>query len=162
LNSKRKILIAIIIGVIFMTLAISYSINDQRQLETFNEEYFESFNESFEGQITEVVNEYQVHTCMLYIDLTNATTEKYDVREATDNYYTVIRNNRAEVIEHVIYEHDGTTQSKNLIRANDYFIFDGQKDSAFLYRDNELIQKWKPLINDFELVTIRKKHKIEK
>ena len=99
---------------------------------------------------------------MLYIDLTNSTTEQYDIREGTDDYYVVIKDDRAEVIEHVIYEHDGTTESENLIRPNDYFIFDGQKDSTYLYRDSVLIQKWKPLINDFELVTIRKKHKIEK
>ena len=145
-----------------MALAIGYSIYDQRQLETLNQEYFDSFNESFEGQITEVVNEYNVHTCLLLIELTNSTTEQYDMREKTNDYYAVIKDDRAEVIEHVIYEHDGTTESENLIRPNDYFIFDGQKDSAFLYRDNVLIQKWKPLINDFELVTFRKKHKIEK
>lgn len=145
-----------------MTLAISYAINDQRQLEKLNEEYFESFNESFEGRITNVVNEYNVHTCMLSIDLNNSTIEQYDIRESTNDYYVVIKDDRAEVIEHVIYDHDGTTESENLIRLNDYFIFDGQKDSAFLFRDNALIKKWKPMINDFELVTIRNKHKIEK
>ena len=145
-----------------MTLAISYSINDQRQLEKLNEEYFESFNESFEGRITNVVNEYNVHTCMLSIELNNSTIQQYDIRESTNDYYVVIKDDRAEVIEHVIYEHDGTTESENLIRPNDYFIFEGQKDSAFLFRDNALIKKWKPMINDFELVTIRNKHKIEK
>jgi len=145
-----------------MTLAISYSINAQSQLKRLNEEYFESFNESFEGRITNVVNEYDVHTCMLSIELNNSTIEQYDIRESTNDYYVVIKDDRAEVIEHVIYEHDRATESENLIRPNDYFIFDGQKDSAFLFRDNALIKKWKPMINDFELVTIRNKHKIEK
>ncbi len=162
MDSKRKIGFAVVSGVVFMTLAIGYSIYDQKKLETLNQDYFGTFNESFEGRITNVVNEYEVHTCMLYIDLTNSTTEQYDIREGTDDYYVVIKDDRAEVIEHVIYEHDGTTESENLIRPNDYFIFDGQKDSTYLYRDSVLIQKWKPLINDFELVTIRKKHKIEK
>ena len=145
-----------------MALAITYSINDQSQLEKLNERYFESFNESFEGRITNVVNEYNVHTCLISIELNNSTTEQYDIRETTDDYYAVIKGNRAEVIEHVIYQHDRTGESENLIRPDDYFIFDGQKDSAYLYRDNELIQNWKPMINDFHLVTIRNKHRIEK
>ena len=161
LDSKRNLL-AVIVGAIFMALAITYSINDQSQLEKLNERYFESFNESFEGRITNVVNEYNVHTCLISIELSNSTTEQYDIRETTDDYYAVIKGNRAEVIEHVIYQHDRTGESENLIRPDDYFIFDGQKDSAYLYRDNELIQNWIPMINDFELVTIRNKHRIEK
>ena len=162
MDSKRKIAIAVIVGAIFMVLAIAYSMNDQSQLEKLNERYFESFNESFEGRITNVVNEYNVHTCLISIELNNSTTEQYEVRETTDDYYAVIKDNRAEVIEHGIYQHERTEESENLIRPDDYFIFDGQKDSAYLYRDNELIQNWKPMINDFELVTIRNKHKIKK
>ena len=127
MDSKRKIGFAVVSGVVFMTLAIGYSIYDQKKLETLNQDYFGTFNESFEERITNVVNEYEVHTCMLYIDLTNSTTEQYDIREGTDDYYVVIKDDRAEVIEHVIYEHDGTTESENLIRPNDYFIFDGQR-----------------------------------
>ena len=78
-----------------MALAIIYSINDQSQFEKLNERYFESFNESFEGRITNVVNEYNVHTCLISIELSNSTTEQYDIRETTDDYYAVIKGNRA-------------------------------------------------------------------
>ena len=162
MNPKIQNLIAITSGVTFMALAILYSVNNQRQLDKLNKEYFELFNESFEGRITSVINEYGVHTCMVFIDLNKSTTELYDIRTIQDDYYAVIKNKKAEVIERIIYEAEEKT---NAIRENDYFIFDGKKDSAYLYRDNYMIDKWKPSLNDFDFFgsedNLKSEHKIE-
>ena len=99
---------------------------------------------------------------MVFIDLNKSTTELYDIRTIQDDYYAVIKNKKAEVIERIIYEAEEKT---NAIRENDYFIFDGKKDSAYLYRDNYMIDKWKPSLNDFDFFgsedNLKSEHKIE-
>ena len=46
----------------------------------------------------------------------------------------------------------------------DYFVFNGQSDSAYLYRQNQLIYKWKPLLGTFDFFgskgQLREKHKL--
>ena len=161
---KKRLLIIVIVGISFYSLAISFSNYQDRKRDSLNKEYFEQFNESFEGRVTGVTNQFDVHSCILRIDLDKSTTNAYDIRHETDDYYVVIKEDKAEILERVKYAHNGTTEQINLFTEGDYFVFNGQSDSAYLYRQNQLIYEWKPMLGTFDFFgskgRLREKHKL--
>lgn len=161
---KKKLLIIVIVEIAFYSIAISFSNYQERKRDYLNKEYFENFNESFEGRVTSVTNQFDVHSCMLRVDLDKSTTNAYDKRNETDDYYVVIKDDKAEILERIKYAHNGTTEPFNLFSEGDYFVFNGQSDSAYLYRQNQLIYKWKPLLGTFDFFgskgQLREKHKL--
>jgi len=77
---------------------------------------------------------------------------------------TITKDDKAEILERIKYAHNGTTEPFNLFSEGDYFVFNGQSDSAYLYRQNQLIYKWKPLLGTFDFFgskgQLREKHKL--
>ena len=146
-----------ILFILFFTLAYlwaNYTSDDEQKV---NENYFNSFNEYYEGHIYDIVEEFGTHTCMLFLKLDSSTVNNFDIRDTTEYYHTVIKSDSAEVIERIRYGDVG--EPENWIRVGDKIIFDGKIDSMYLYHNDTLIERWKPHISTFDLINIRNHHR---
>ena len=64
----------------------------------------------FSGIVFDVANDFDVHRCILRLELDTSTIANFDVSDTTVYHHAVIRDGDAEVIESIIYDHaeDGT------------------------------------------------------
>ena len=148
----KQLLRAFLFLGLFFTWAIWDSNNDENKNPKLNKEYFSKLNEYFTGTITGITEDDGWHLNMIYLHIDSSTTKLYDIRYKSNYYYCVIKNDSAEVIEHVIWN-DG-------IGIGDRFVFDGRCDSTYLQHKG-IWKKWKPRIYLVES-NMRKNHKLSR
>lgn len=158
---KHKTLIKTILFILFFAAFFIGTIWDasyRKKIENkVNNEYFEKFNDYFSGTITEVTEDDGTHVCIIYLHIDSSTTKLHDLRNIKKYYYCVIKNDSAEIIEHVIFQNNSYGQ--NWIEKGDRFIFNGKCDSAYLYHGDSLM-RWQPRISTHSLITIQNKHRL--
>lgn len=130
-----------------------------REERLVNERYKNAVNFYYLGIVVEVNIDFNVHSCLLRIELDTTTISSFDIRDTTPYYHEVIKGSVAEVMEHVIYDHmEG--RRNNYIAPGMRYTFDGNVDSAYLFSEGELVESWPIRISTFELLDISRFHRI--
>ena len=150
--------VILIIAILFLTGACYWSKYDSTQEDEINKNYFNAFEDYYEGHIYDIVERFGTHTCLIFLKIDSSTIQQFDIRDTTKYYHVIIKGDTAEIIEDIRYGDAG--EPKNWIRVGDKIIFDGKLDSMYLYHDGILIESWKPRISTFGLIDIRNYHRL--
>lgn len=116
------------------------NLNWERHKPISSEEYFKEFNYSFSGRVIYAERFFPEHVGFVGLKLTQTDINFYDVRDSSDNYFCVIRNDTAEVFIRKMYD----------VEVGDVFKFDGEMDEISIYniyRDS-LKANWQADIQD--------------
>jgi len=92
------VLIALVVMVLF-------SRAQDREQQLVNDRYKAACDFYFSVVAVDVANDFDVHRCMLRLELDTSTIANFDVRDTTAYYHAVIDGTDAEVIESIIYDH---------------------------------------------------------
>jgi hypothetical protein len=138
---------------------VLFSRAQDREQQLVNHRYKAACDFHFSGVVVDVVNDFDVHRCMLRLELDTSTITNFDVRDTTAYYHAVIDGTDAEVIESIIYDHSASGQA-NFIRPGMRYTFDGQGDSAYLILADTLVESWPIQISTFELMDVARFHQI--
>jgi len=120
-----------------------------RETETLNQLYFDNFNYSFSGIVTDYYENREGrgnHFGVVTLNLKQSDTDFYDPSDTTNIYFCVIKNEVAKVLIPVQYDLErirGTKKYKSIV-SGDSLVFNGQKDNFTLYFDNDSVL-WTPL-----------------
>jgi len=154
---KKLVAVAFVsITIVVMVLFSRARDNEERLV---NDRYKAAYDFYFSGIVLDVANDFDVHRCMLRLELDTSTYVNFDVRDTTAYYHAVIDGTDAEVIESIIYDHTASSRA-NFIKAGMRYTFDGQVDSAYLYIEDELLESWLIQISTFELMDVARFHQI--
>src|SRR5210317_1929919 len=154
-----KKLIAVVFVLITLVVMALFRRAQDREQQLVNDRYKAACDFYFSGVAVDVANDFNVHRCMLRLELDTFTIANFDVRDTTAYYHAVIEGTDAEVIESIIYDHTASGRS-NFIKAGMRYTFDGQVDSAYLYIEDELLESWPIQISTFELMDVARFHQI--
>ena len=154
-----KKLVAVAFVSITLVLMVLLSRAQDREQQLVNNRYKAACDFYFSGVVVDVANDFDVHRCMLRLELDTSTIANFDVRDTTAYYHAVIDGTDAEVVESIIYDHSASSQA-NFIRPGMRYTFDGQVDSAYLYIEDELSESWPIHISTFELMDVARFHQI--
>ena len=131
-NSNLKnilILISVVAFFIWAMLAgIDHEPKKRKERTKGNKEYFDNFNEDFQGVIIDIkVPEEKLKgglkQCLLKVKLEYSSTKHYDPRDSLKHFYCIIDYPFAEVID----EYNG-----GIVKIGDSLIFDGIKDTCYI------------------------------
>ena len=149
------------VGFVLITLVVMvlFSRAQDREQQLVNDRYKAACDFYFSGVVVDVANDFDVHRCMLRLELDTSTIANFDVRDTTSYYHAVIDGTDAEVIESIIYGHSESGQA-NFIKSGMRYTFDGQVDSAYLYIEDELSESWPIHISTFDLMDVARFHQI--
>lgn len=154
-----KNLVAVVFVVITLVVMMLFSRAQDREQQLVNDRYMAVCDFYFSGVVVDVANDFDVHRCMLRMELDTSTIANFDVRDTTAYYHAVIDGTDAEVIESIIYDHSESGQA-NFIKPGMRYTFDGQVDSAYLYIGDKLLESWPIQISTFELMDVARFHQI--
>jgi hypothetical protein len=120
------IVVAFIIG--GMLAGIDYEPRKRQERDKVNREYFDNFNENFQGVIVDIKVPKEklkggLKQCLIKVKLDYSTTKHYDPRDSLKHFYCVIDYPFAEIIE----EYGG-----GFISIGDSLTFDGIKDTCYI------------------------------
>ena len=122
---KKLVAVAFVsITIVVMVLFSRARDNEERLV---NDRYKAAYDFYFSGIVLDVANDFDVHRCMLRLELDTSTYVNFDVRDTTAYYHAVIYGTDAEVIESIIYDHTASSRA-NFIKAGMRYTFDGQVD----------------------------------
>jgi hypothetical protein len=154
---KKLVAVAFVsITIVVMVLFSRARDNEERLV---NDRYKAACDFYFSGIVLDVANDFDVHRCMLRLELDTSTIANFDLRDTTAYYHAVIKDSAAEVIESIIYDHNDAGQA-NFIRPGMRYTFDGQVDSAYLFFADTLVESWPIQISTFELMDVARFHQI--
>ena len=154
----KKLVAVVFVAVTLVVMVLFSGAQDKEQL-LINDRYKAVCDFYFSGLVIEVVNDFDVHRCMLRLELDTTTIANFDIRDTTAYYHAVIDGAVAEVIESIIYDHT-KPESANFIKQGMRYTFDGQIDSAYLFSENTLVQSWPIQISTFGLMDVARFHQI--
>jgi hypothetical protein len=154
-----KKLVAVVFVSITLVVMVLFSRAQDREQQLVNDRYKAACDFYFSGVVVDVANDFDVHRCMLRLELDTSTIANFDVRDTTAYYHAVIDGTDAEVIESIIYDHSASSQA-NFIRSGMRYTFDGQVDSAYLFFADTLVESWPIQISTFELMDVARFHQI--
>ncbi|MDB3999929.1 hypothetical protein N9439_00085 [Schleiferiaceae bacterium] len=154
-----KKLVAVVFVLITLVVMVLFSRAQDREQQLVNDRYKAACDFYFSGVVVDVANDFDVHRCMLRLELDTSTIANFNVRDTTAYYHAVIDGTDAEVIESIIYDHTASGRA-NFIKAGMRYTYDGQVDSAYLYIENELLESWPIHISTFELMDVARFHQI--
>jgi len=154
-----KKLVAVAFVSITLVLMVLFSREKDKVQRLVNDRYKAACDFYFSGVVVDVANDFDVHRCMLRLELDTSTIANFDVRDTTAYYHAVIDGTDAEVIESIIYDHSASGQA-NFIRPGMRYTFDGEVDSAYLILADTLVESWPIQISTFELMDVARFHQI--
>jgi len=154
-----KKLVAVAFVSITLVLMVLFSREKDKVQRLVNDRYKAACDFYFSGVVVDVANDFDVHRCMLRLELDTTTIANFDVRDTTAYYHAVIDGTDAEVIESIIYDHSASSLA-NFIRPGMRYTFDGQVDSAYLFLADTLVESWPIQISTFELMDVARFHQI--
>src|SRR5210317_2549935 len=154
-----KKLIAVVFVLITLVVMALFRRAQDREQQLVNDRYKAVCDFYFSGVVVDVANDFDVHRCMLRLELDTSTIANFDVRDTTAYYHAVIDGTDAEVIESIIYDHSTSGQA-NFIRPGMRYTFDGEVDSAYLFLADTLVESWPIQISTFELMDVARFHQI--
>ena len=154
-----KKLVAVVFVLITLVVMVLFSRARDKEQRLVNDRYKAACDFYFSGVVVDVVNDFNVHRCMLRLILDTSTIATFDVRDTTAYYHAVIDGTDAEVIESIIYDHSESGQA-NFIKSGMRYTYDGQVDSAYLYIEDILLESWPIQISTFELMDVARFHQI--
>ena len=154
-----KKLVAVAFVSITLVLMVLFSREKDKVQRLVNDRYKAACDFYFSGVVVDVANDFDVHRCMLRLELDTSTIANFDVRDTTAYYHAVIDGTDAEVIESIIYDHSASGQA-NFIKAGMRYTFDGEVDSAYLILADTLVESWPIQISTFELMDVARFHQI--
>ena len=154
-----KNLVAVVFVVITLVVMMIFSRAQDREQQLVNDRYMAVCDFYFSGVVVDVANDFDVHRCMLRMELDTSTIANFDVRDTAAYYHAVIDGTDAEVIESIIYDHSESGQA-NFIKPGMRYTFDGQVDSAYLYIEDKLLESWPIRISTYELMDVARFHQI--
>jgi len=154
-----KKLVAVVFVAVTLVVMVLFSRAQDREQQLVNDRYMAVCDLYFSGVVVDVANDFDVHRCMLRMELDTSTIANFDVRDTTAYYHAVIDGTDAEVIESIIYDHAASRRA-NLIKPGMRYTYDGQVDSAYLFSENTLAQSWPIQISTFELMDVARFHQI--
>ena len=154
-----KKLVAIVFVAVTLVVMVLFSRAQDKEQLLVNDRYKAACDFYFSGLVIEVANDFDVHRCMLRLELDTTTIANFDIRDTTAYYHAVIDGAVAEVIESIIYDH-AEPESANFIKPGMRYAFDGQVDSAYLFSENDLVQSWPIQISTFGLMDVARFHQI--
>ena len=154
-----KNLVAVVFVVITLVVMMLFSRAQDKEQQLVNARYMAVCDFYFSGVVVDVANDFDVHRCILRMELDTSTIANFDVRDTTAYYHAVIDGTDAEVIESIIYDHSESGQA-NFIKPGMRYTFDGQVDSAYLYIEDKLLESWPIQISTFELMDVARFHQI--
>lgn len=152
----KKLVAVVLITLVLMVL---FSRAQDREQQLVNDRYKAACEFYFSGVVVDVKNDFDVHRCMLRLELDTSTIANFDVRDTTAYYHAVIDGTDAEVIESIIYDHSESGQA-NFIKSGMRYTYDGQVDSAYLIFADTLVESWPIQISTFELMDVARFHQI--
>src|SRR6056300_1203906 len=152
----KKLVAVVLIALVVMVL---FSRAQDREQQLVNNRYKAACDFYFSGVVVDVANDFDVHRCILRLELDTSTIANFDVRDTTAYYHAVIDGTDAEVIETIIYDHSASSQA-NFIRLGMRYTFDGEVDSAYLILADTLVESWPIQISTFELMDVARFHQI--
>ena len=97
-----KKLVAVVFVVITLVVMVLFSRAQDREQQLVNDRYKAARDFYFSGVVVDVANDFDVHRCMLRLELDTTTIANFDVRDTTAYYHAVIDGTDAEVIESII------------------------------------------------------------
>ena len=154
-----KKLVAVVFVAVTLVVMVLFSRAQDREQQLVNDRYMAVCDLYFSGVVVDVANDFDVHRCMLRLELDTSTIANFDVRDTTAYYHAVIDGTDAEVIESIIYDHAASRRA-NLIKPGMRYTYDGQVDSAYLYIEDILLESWPIQISTFELMDVARFHQI--
>ena len=154
-----KKLVAVVFVLITLVVKVLFSRAQDREQQLVNDRYKAACDFYFSGVVVDVANDFDVHRCMLRLELDTSTIANFDVRDTTAYYHAVIDGTDAEVIESIIYDHSESGQA-NFIKSGMRYTYDGRVDSAYLYIEDILLESWPIQISTFELMDVARFHQI--
>ena len=154
---KKLVAVAFVSITIVVMVLFSRAWDNEERL--VNDRYKAACDFYFSGVVVDVANDFDVHRCILRLELDTNTIANFDVRDTTAYYHAVIDGTDAEVIESIIYDHSESGQA-NFIRPGMRYTFDGQVDSAYLILADTLVESWPIHISTFELMDVARFHQI--
>jgi hypothetical protein len=154
-----KKLVAVAFVSITLVLMVLFSREKDKVQRLVNDRYKAACDFYFSGVVVDVANDFDVHRCMLRLELDTSTIANFDVRDTTAYYHAVIDGTDAEVIESIIYDHSTSGQA-NFIRPGMRYTFDGEVDSAYLIFADTLVESWPIHISTFDLMDVARFHQI--
>ena len=129
---KMKKLVAVVFVAVTLVVMVLFSRAQDKEQRSVNDRYKTACDFYFSGLVVEVANDFDMHRCMLRLELDTSTIANFDVRDTTAYYHAVIDGTDAEVIESIIYDHAASGRA-NLIKPGMRYTYDGQVDSTYLY-----------------------------
>jgi len=154
-----KKLVAVAFVSITLVLMVLFSREKDKVQRLVNDRYKAACDFYFSGVVVDVANDFDVHRCMLRLELDTSTIANFDVRDTTAYYHAVIDGTDAEVIESIIYDHSASGQA-NFIRPGMRYTFDSEVDSAYLILADTLVESWPIQISTFGLMDVARFHQI--
>jgi hypothetical protein len=152
-----------LVGVGFVLIAlvvmVLFSRAQDKEQRLVNDRYKAACDFYFSGVVVDVANDFDVHRCMLRLELDTSTIANFDMRDTTAYYHAVIDGTDAEVIESIIYDHTAPGRA-NFIRPGMRYTYDGQVDSAYLFLADTLVESRPIQISTFELMDVARFHQI--
>jgi len=154
-----KKLVGVVLVLVTLIVTVLFSQAQDKEQRLVNDRYMAACDFYFSGVVVYVANDFEVHRCMLRLELDTSTIANFDVRDTTAYYHAVIDGTDAEVIESIIYDHSESGQA-NFIKSGMRYTFDGQVDSAYLIFADTLVESWPIQISTFELMDVARFHQI--
>jgi hypothetical protein len=150
----RRFLVLLSVSFVIFVCVVYYNFRyvypkQMRETEKLNQLYFDNFNYSFSGIVTnyyENRNGRGNHLGVVTLNLKHSDIDFYDPSDTTNIYFCTVKDNVAKVLIPVQYELERirNTQKYKSIVSGDSLAFNGQKDNFTLYFDNDSIS-WTPL-----------------
>ena len=97
---KKLVAVAFVSITIVVMVLFSRALDNEERL--VNDRYKAACDFYFSGIVLDVANDFDVHRCMLRLELDTTTIANFDVRDTTAYYHAVIDGTDAEVIESII------------------------------------------------------------
>ena len=88
-----KKLVALVFVLITLVVMVLFSRARDKEQRLVNDRYKAACNFHFSGVVVDVVNDFDVHRCMLWLELDTSTIANFDVRDTTAYYHAVIDGN---------------------------------------------------------------------
>jgi len=154
-----KKLVGVVLVLVTLIVTVLFSQAQDKEQRLVNDRYMAACDFYFSGVVVYVANDFEVHRCMLRLELDTSTIANFDVRDTTAYYHAVIDGTDAEVIESIIYDHKASGRT-NFIKPGMRYTYDGQVDSAYLIFADILVESWPIQISTFELIDVARFHQI--